>query len=134
MEERIPARLTAAEGRRFAFSVGAAFGIIAALLAWRDRPTAAAAVGIVAIALLVSGIVAPTRLGAVERAWMRLAHAISRITTPIVMGLLFYLVMTPFGLAMRLLGHRPLTRHRSAATAWVKRPPGARRSRMERQF
>ena len=134
MEERIPSRLTAAEGRRFAFPVGAAFGIIAAILAWRDRPAAATLIGIVASALLVSGIVAPTRLGPVEHAWMRLAHAISRITTPIVMGLVFYLVMTPFGLAMRLLGHRPLTRHHGAATAWVKRPPGGRKSRMDRQF
>ena len=43
---------------------------------------------------------------------MALALAISKITTPVFMGIMFFLVITPAGLLARLVGHRPLVPRR----------------------
>ena len=54
--------------------------------------------------LAVWGLVAPASLGPVYRAWMRFGALMSRVTTPIVMGVVFYVVIAPIGFVMRLTG------------------------------
>jgi len=134
MARAVPARLTAAAGRRFAFTVGTAMLVLGGVVAWRGARWVAWTLGVIGATLLAAGLVAPTRLGPVERAWYALAAAISKVTTPIVMGVLYFVVLTPAGLVMRALGRNPLVRSSSADTAWVRRPVGARRSDLERQF
>lgn len=134
MAERVPARLTAAQGRRFAFPVGGAFLALGGILWWRDAPTVASVLGALGGVLLLAGVVAPARLGPVERGWMRLAHAISRVTTPIVMTIAWLLVITPVGLVRRTLGSNPM-RHRPTGDGyWKPRAAGARRSDLTRPF
>ena len=109
MEARIPARLSPAEGRKFGLTVGIAFLVLAALLYfWRHRETAAAVLGAIGALLVLAALVMPTRLGPLERAWMGLAKAISKVTTPVFMGVVFFVVVTPIGLVMRLFRRRPL--------------------------
>jgi hypothetical protein len=129
---RVPTRLTASEGRRFAFPVGLAFLALAALVRWRGADTAAFVLAGTGAALLLAGLLVPARLGPVQRAWMGLAHAISRVTTPIVMGVLYFGVFTPAGVLARALGHRPLVRN--GPSVWVERPPESRGSDLDRQF
>ena len=132
MARAVPARLTAAAGRRFAFTVGAAMLALGAIVAWRGARPIALVLGGIGVGLLLGGAVAPTRLGGIERAWSAFASAISKITTPIIIAVLFFVVLTPAGLLMRALGHKPLVR--PAGSAWVRRPAGERRSDLERQF
>jgi hypothetical protein len=134
LESRIPARLTPAEGRKFGLLVGGAFLLLALLLWRRAHVTAATVAGALGAALLLGGLVVPARLGPVYRGWMSLAKAISKVTTPIVMSVIFFLVLTPSGLLVRLFGHRPLARRRGAGTYWHSRPEGERRGAMDHQF
>jgi hypothetical protein len=134
MERGVPARLTAAEGRKFGLAVGGAFLVITAVLVWRHRIPAAYVTGTVGTLLFLAGLAIPAQLGPVYRAWMGLALAISKVTTPIVMGAIFFLVLTPSGLIARLLGHRPLEHERGSATYWKNRPEGSRRGEMNHQF
>jgi ABC-type uncharacterized transport system permease subunit len=55
---------------------------------------------------------------------------------PVVMAALFFLVFTPMGLLLRLLGKDPLRLRRSAdATYWIERkPPGPPPETMANQF
>lgn len=134
MATRIPARLTPGDLRRFGLAVGGAFGVLALLLRWRGSDLAPVVLGSIALALVAGGLVAPRALGPVQRAWMRLALLLSRFTTPIVMGVLFFLVITPMGLLLRLLGRNPLVRRGGGDTYWIDRAPGARRSALDRPF
>ena len=134
MAGTVPARLTAAQGRRFAFTVGTAMLVLAGVLVWRGKRPVAVVLATIGALLILAGLVAPTRLGPVERAWYALAAAISKVTTPIVMGVLYFVVITPAGLVMRALGRNPLPRPAPDASAWVSRPENARRSDLERQF
>ena len=137
METADSSRLTAAEGRRFAWTLAAAFAVLAGIAQWRGRERAAFVFAVVAGLFFIAGLVAPSRLGPVEKAWMGLARAISRVTTPLFMGIVYYVVLTPTGLVRRALTKHRLSPPRSAPTFWVDRKPldaEAARRRMERQF
>lgn len=121
MARGIPARLTPAEGRKFAFTVGIAFLVLAAITWWRDHPVLLRIVGALGIGLLVLGVVIPARLGPVFRAWMGLAHLISKVTTPIFMGVVFFIVIAPVGLVMRLFGRNPIKHRAVNQSYWASR-------------
>jgi hypothetical protein len=132
LAERVPARLTPAEGRRFGLAVGGAFLALAALSWWRGHPRTLAVAGSLGALLVLAGLLLPGRLGPVYRAWMGLAHALSKVTTPVFMSLAYALVFTPAGLLMRAFGHRPLSPDRARESFWVSRSEA--RTQMERQF
>jgi hypothetical protein len=136
LETGIPARLTPRQGRKFGLPVGIAFLVLAALLHfWRHKEAAAAVMVSLGGALVLAALLVPTRLGPVERAWMRLARGISKVTTPVFMGVVFFLVVTPVGVVMRLAGHRPLVhRERGGGGGFWVEPASGGRSDMERQF
>lgn len=145
MAGTIRPRLSAGEGRRFAFTLAAAFAVLGAFLWWRhsaapffpsapSAPSAPYALLLLSAVLFASGALIPTRLGPVQRAWMGLAHAISRITTPIFMAVIYFLVIAPMGLLLRVLGRNPLSRTAINGSFWVTRSPAEQRSDIERQF
>jgi Saxitoxin biosynthesis operon protein SxtJ len=126
--------VTRGELRSFGLTVGAAFVALSLVATWRARHLTAALFATVGALLVGFGMLAPIELGSVYRAWMGLALALSRVTTPIFMGVVYFVVLTPVGLLLRLFGRRPLRAPRSAESAWVDRAPEARRSDMRRQF
>ena len=131
MAHSVPARLTPAEGRKFGVQVGLAFLALAAFVWWRGKVGVAPWLGGLGVALLLAGLAVPGLLGPVYRAWMGLALAISKVTTPILMAIIYFVVITPIGLLLRVLGKDPL----SGGGRWMARPVGAPDpKRMERQF
>jgi hypothetical protein len=73
---------------------------------------------VVAGVLAAWGLVAPMSLGPVYRGWMRLGILLSRVTTPVIMGVVFFLVVTPTGLVRRLLGKDSLARRFEASESY----------------
>ena len=132
MAHGIPARLTPAEGRKFGLTVGAAFGVLAAISWWRGHQIPPYVFGGLAAALILGGLIVPGSMGPVNRAWMRFAEILSKITTPIFMGIVFFLVITPVGLLMRLFGRNPM-RHKAVDNSyWAPRSDA--RGGMTNQF
>jgi hypothetical protein len=127
--------LSPAEGRKFGLTVGGAFLVLTAILWWRGRTGVAPYFGALGGLLVAAGLVVPTMLGPVNRAWMGLAHLISKVTTPIFMGIIYFVVFTPVGVGMRLAGRRTLVHQPQSHGFWRDREPGKPDpSRMERQF
>jgi hypothetical protein len=106
------------DGRRFAFPVGTAFFVLAAVLWWREHETPMWVMAALGTALYAAGLVAPGRLGPVYSGWMKLALAISKVTTPIFMGVVYFLVFTPAGLIMRAVGKRPIVHRLENGSYW----------------
>jgi Saxitoxin biosynthesis operon protein SxtJ len=132
----VPARLsgpyTAAAGRKFGLTVGIAFLVLAAIGRWRGHPTTFLVLGILGACLVLGGLVVPTMLGPVERAWMKLAALISKVTTPIFMGVVYFIILTPIGLLRRMFAANPLAHKAGPHGFWADR--GHSRSSLERQF
>jgi len=132
----IPARLTPAEGRKFGLTVGGAFLLITAIIVWRGRLEVAPYVtGAIGGLLVLAGLMAPTALGPVNKAWMGLAHLLSKVTTPIFMGVVYFVILAPIGFFMRLAGRNPMVHAGDARGYWFDRDEARPEpARMERQF
>ncbi|HEY2805654.1 MAG TPA: SxtJ family membrane protein [Gemmatimonadales bacterium] len=134
MENRVPARLSPAEGRKFGLTVGIAFLLLGALAYWRHPLGLPWKIfGGLGALLVLAGLAIPGQLGPLNRAWMGLAKLLSKVTTPIFMGIVYYLVVTPIGLGMRLFGRQPMRHKEQAGGFWVA-PTSGGRSDMTHQF
>jgi hypothetical protein len=90
------------------------------------------AAGFLAVALARPALLAP-----LNRLWTRFGLLLHKIVNPLVMGLLFFFVVTPIGLLMGLLGKRPLDLQfeHERDSYWIARtPPGPPPDGMTNQF
>ena len=102
----------------------------------KGRPIRVWAV-VLAAAFLVTSLIMPTLLGPPNRLWQRFGRLLRSVTNPIVMAILFFSTVVPFGLIMRLLKRDVLGLkwERGSATYWIPRnPPGPRPDSMKDQF
>jgi hypothetical protein len=60
--------------------------------------------------LLVWGLILPASLAPVYRGWMKFGLVMSKITTPLLMTVIFVLVIVPVALIMRVLQKDPMRR------------------------
>jgi hypothetical protein len=122
--------------RGFGFVFAGFFALVAIVRWWKDQGYAgwfAAA----ALAMLLLALIRPSVLAPFNRLWTKLALLLSKVMNPVIMGILFFLVVTPIGLAMRLLGKRPLALEidPAAKSYWVERtPPAPLPGSMKNQF
>ena len=94
---------------KFALTIAAAFVVLTAIRAWRRGLDEVAIAGLViAVLFVASALVSPGSLSFVYRWWMRFAEALGWINTRVLLVIIFYLVVTPIGLVMRLFRRSPL--------------------------
>ena len=82
---------------------------------------------LISAAFGILALMAPAVLAPLNRLWTKFGLLLHKIVSPIVLGIMFYLVITPMGAVMRLLGKDPLRLrgNRDAVTYWIERsPPG----------
>lgn len=84
----------------------------------------------VSAAFLAVGLVRPALLGPLNRVWFRFGLLLNRVVSPVVMGLLFFLTVTPTALLMRAVGKDPLRLRRAPRqpSYWIARDPAGPRS------
>lgn len=76
----------------------------------------------ISAAFLAVALLAPKWLHRLNILWFRFGMLLSRIVSPIVMGILFYLTVTPVGLVMRAFRSDPLRKSfdADAPSYWIK--------------
>jgi hypothetical protein len=114
--------------------VGSAFLIVAAVAWWRGHAATAGVAAALAALLFLAALAIPERMVPVEAAWMRMAHLISMVTAPLLLGVVYFAAVTPLGLVRRIVGKNPLVHRPRDGGYWATRPPEQRRSPMDRQF
>jgi hypothetical protein len=122
--------------RNFGLVIATVFLLIALWPLIRAEPVRwwalAVAAVFAALALLWTAALAP-----LNKCWTKLGVLLYRFVSPIVLGLLFYVIVTPVALLMRLLGKDPLRLRREpdAVSYWIDRmPPGPAPESMKNQF
>lgn len=88
------------------------------------------------VAFLLAALVFPWVLAPLNRVWLKFGLLLHQITTPLILGLIFFLVVLPIGLVMRALGKRPLQLHpeRTAVSYWAHREAPVEPGSMRNQF
>ncbi len=133
MAQQVPARLTTGEKRRFSLLVGGVFLIISGISWWRGHDVAPLVLSGIGGALVLAGIVVPQLLGPVYRWWMALARVLSKVTTPLFMGIVYFVILTPMGALRRTFGSNPIKAKRRNESYWVAHQSSSEGS-MTRQF
>ena len=59
----------------------------------------------------------PATLRPVYTTWMKIGHGIGWVNTRIILGILFYVLILPMGLVMRLFGNDPMARKRDESAS-----------------
>jgi hypothetical protein len=91
---------------------------------------------VVAAVFGLAAIATPRALAPLNRLWLRLGLTMHRVINPVIMGAVFFLVVTPFGLVRQVMGKGITPRlHKDprAATYWIDRT-GHPAARMDQQF
>lgn len=121
-------------------SFGIVFAVFFALLGlsplWKHHPVRPWALALSGLFLIISTL-RPAWLHPLNQIWIQLGLLLGRVVNPIVMGLLFFIVVAPIAIILRLLGKDPLRLSLDATlqSYWIDRqPPGPAPETMSNQF
>lgn len=89
---------------------------------------------ILAAVLSALGLLAPAAVRPIYRVWMRFGLALNKITTPIILGVVFFLLITPIGLLRRLFSGDPMARKFTDEASYRVPSQQAPAKNMERPF
>ena len=122
--------------RSFGWVFTGFFALLAFVPLLRSKPWRPWAVAVSGAFLLLT-LIRPRLLHPLNRLWTRLAVLISKVTNPIMTGLMFYVLFTPVAIVLRLMGKDVLRLKADPAanTFWIPRdPPGPAPETMRNQF
>lgn len=89
------------------------------------------------VAFLLVALARPLLLAPLNRLWFRFGQLLHLALTPVILGIVFFLVVMPTGWLLRLFGKDPLRLRidRTAGSYWIHRqPPGPAPDTMRHQF
>jgi hypothetical protein len=123
--------------RSFGLVFAGFFALVAVLPLLSGKPPRWWAVG-VALAFLAVTLTRPTLLHPLNRLWTRLGLLLGKMMTPIVVGIIFYAVITPIGWLRRMTGGESALKLRfepDKTSYWIERtPPGPAPDSIKHQF
>jgi len=122
--------------RTFGLVFAAFFSLVGLWPLLREQPLRIWALGL-AGGFLIAALAWPAALGLLNRGWTRFGLLLHAIVSPIALGILFYGVITPMGVIMRLTGKDSmrLKFDRKTESYWIRRePPGPAPDSMTNQF
>jgi hypothetical protein len=130
------APVTDAQARKSALLVAAVLLAVAAWNFYRGRTGVVVVFASAGAALVLAGLFVPRAARAFHVAWMRFAVALGHVNSRVLLTLMYYLVMTPYGVVSRLVGRDPLRRRGVGGDShWVERKTTRQtREQFERLF
>lgn len=88
-----------------------------------------------AAAWLVAALAYPKGLAPLYKAWMAFGHALGWVNSRIILGVVFFAVVLPTGLIMRLLGKDLLNlKNKPGGSYWIKRDKELTPQSLRNQF
>jgi hypothetical protein len=116
---------SASELRYFGFILAAFGAVLAAIVFYASGSvTAAHVIWIVGAVLGLVYYAVPPLKHPLYEVWMRLLYPIGWLISHVLVGAVYYLVLTPIGLVMRLFGRDVLARRRAERASSYWRPLG----------
>jgi hypothetical protein len=110
--------------RQFALLLALLLAGLAGWLVWQSHPLAwAAGAGAAAVAAGLLGVFRPALMRVVYVGWMAAVFPIGWLVSHLLLTAIYYLVITPIGVMMRVRGYDPMQRRwdRQATTYWKPR-------------
>ena len=110
--------------RKFGWSFSAVFFIVAIYGAWNFTTFWVSSLFVIAFIFALLTVTAPSSLNVLNKLWFKLGMLIGRFLNPIVLGLIFYVIITPIALITRLFGRDVMRiKKRPVSSYWINRVP-----------
>lgn len=126
---------TKKELRKFGLVMTVPLALIGVYLFWKEKGAYPIVLGIGAF-FLITGLVVPQVLRPIEWIWMKFAELIGAVMTRVILSVAFYLIITPMGLLLRVLGKDLLQIRRGsdASSFWIPVETDGPASRPEKPY
>ena len=122
--------------RNFGFTMAAVSALIGTWGLYKSSSHWPIWLGIAAVFAIVT-LIRPQALGPANRAWLKLGLLMYKVVNPVIMAILFFGMILPIGLLMRMFGKDflRLARDHQAPTYWLPRTdPRPQSESMKQQF
>lgn len=123
--------------RNFGFLFAGVFALLSAYAGYKGDDVLRIYGWLIAgIVFGLAAIVAPNLLTPFNKAWMKLGELMGKVVSPLVLGVIFFVLITPIALVSRLFGRDELRlKKTNARSYWIDRvPPGPAGDSFKNQF
>lgn len=130
-----PVEIQVSSDRSFGLVFMVFFLVLALWPLWSQQPVRLWSVG-VALAFGLVAVLRPSLLHALNIVWAKFGSVLHKLMSPLVLGLMYFLVLAPIGLLLRLLGKDILQLKLAPEkkSYWVTRSDSEYKSTMKDQF
>ena len=88
---------------------------------------------VISILFLLLGLTNSKVLTPLKKGWIKLGEILGKVIAPIIMGFIYFIIITPIGIFMRLIGKDLLNiKYNKNKSYWIKRAKNV--GTMKRQF
>lgn len=123
--------------RNFGFVMAGFFAILSSVPVWKRAELPSPYWGAISLLFLFFTLVAPSKLHKLNIAWTKLGLLLQKVMSPLILGIIFFGVVFPIGILMRISRYDPLNRKfdKAAKTYWIHRKSNSESSSsMKDQF
>lgn len=121
--------------KKFGFFFTFVFAILACYFLFIDSILWAQAFAILAVLFLLITVIIPQVLLPLNKLWMRLGLLLGMIVSPIVLGIIFFGLVTPYGVVMRMFGRDELRlKFTKKSSHWISRSESIKSESFKNQF
>ena len=121
--------------KKFGFFFTFVFAILAFYFLFIDSILWAQALAVLAVLFLLITVIIPQVLLPLNKLWMRLGLLLGMIVSPIVLGIIFFGLVTPYGMVMRLFGRDELRlKFTKKSSHWISRSESIKSDSFKNQF
>tara|TARA_B100000795_G_scaffold61873_1_gene41546 strand:- start:43 stop:441 length:399 start_codon:yes stop_codon:yes gene_type:complete len=121
--------------KKFGFFFTFVFAILAFYFLFIDSILWAQALAILAVFFLLITVIIPQVLLPLNKLWMRLGLLLGMIVSPIVLGIIFFGLVTPYGVVMRMFGRDELRlKFTKKSSHWISRSESIKSDSFKNQF
>jgi hypothetical protein len=129
------AELELPSNKKFGYFFFAIFSISAGYFFYSEKTTAGYTLAILAMLLIIITFFNADLLLPLNKLWMRLGLLLGIIISPVVLGILFFGLITPYGIVLRILGRDELRLKKYPKDShWVRRMNNSSHTNFDRQF
>lgn len=123
--------------RNFGFLFAGVFALLSAYAAYQGSASSKVYGWLIAGVIVgLIAVTAPNLLTPFNKAWMKLGELMGKVVSPLVLGVIFFVLITPVALIGRLLGRDELRLKKANVNSyWIDRvPPGPAGESFKNQF
>jgi hypothetical protein len=97
-------------GKKFGLTMAAVSTVFMLLMIYKQNTVTSIILASIAFIFFLMAMVAPKALEPVEKVWMAFAFFLGNINTKIIMGIMYFFVITPLALIFKLTGRDTMRR------------------------